>query len=239
MVVRFWVAMVVAVAGVTAEAAQRFVVNVGQPTKRITIRSAPKDGARSLWPLKPFAHILIRDIDANDKWYQVVLRDGSFGYVKSQDVAKLPHQYEVTLNSQSTATPSRAGRGGTTVASRSGANVAGYALNFIGTKYVWGGNDLQQGIDCSGFVKQLYGKVGTNLPRTAAEQALVGKPITRLENLQAGDRLYFWEDRRNKIGHTGIYLGNGWFVHANSGAKSVSTDYLTDKWRNILVGARR
>ena len=77
------------------------------------------------------------------------------------------------------------------------------------------------------------------LPRTAAEQALVGQPVCRLEDLQSGDRLYFWEKKRSKIGHTGLYLGNGYFVHSSSGNHGVATDYLTPRWRAILVAARR
>lgn len=65
-------------------------------------------------------------------------------------------------------------------------------------------------------------------------------PITKLEDLQKGDRLYFWSKSRNKIGHTGVYLGNGYFVHSSSGKGKVTTDYLaTPKWLNILVAARR
>lgn len=233
-----WTLMIGALAAVAfSHAAQTLVFNVGQPTQRVVIRSSPKDGSKVLWNLKPFVHILVRPHNAN--WYQLVLRDGRFGYVKSAQVAMLPHQYEVTIGAKTAPSSTGGTRGNTLPASRSRQELAGYAMNYLGTKYVWGGNDLQNGIDCSGFVKQLYGRIGLSLPRTAAEQALVGKKIERLEHLQPGDRLYFWEDRRNKIGHTGIYLGDGWFVHANSGAKQVSTDYLTEKWLKILVGARR
>ncbi|MCG9894787.1 MAG: C40 family peptidase, partial [Fimbriimonadaceae bacterium] len=118
-------------------------------------------------------------------------------------------------------------------------------FNYIGTRYVWGGNSLTGGIDCSGFVKELYEGIGVNLPRTAREQARVGKPIERLEDLRAGDRLYFWDRRRGYIGHTGIFLGyhpdgGAYFIHSSSNNRGVATDDLRNpKWRNILVGARR
>ena len=107
--------------------------------------------------------------------------------------------------------------------------VADYALKFKGTPYVWGGNNLTGGIDCSGFVKQLYGAIGLELPRTAAEQVNVGLQVQRLEQLQKGDRLYFWDYKRNCVGHTGIYLGNGYFVHSSMTHKGVDTDYLGEK----------
>jgi cell wall-associated NlpC family hydrolase len=116
-----------------------------------------------------------------------------------------------------------------------------YALKFEGTPYEWGGNDLTGGIDCSGFVKQIVAdKTGYNLPRTAAEQSLVGMPITRLEDLRPGDRLYFRMKSESKISHTGIYIGNGRFVHSSHGKGGVSTDTLTQpSWRAMLVAARR
>jgi cell wall-associated NlpC family hydrolase len=116
-----------------------------------------------------------------------------------------------------------------------------YALKFQGTPYEWGGNDLVNGIDCSGFVKQVMkGTIGYNLPRTAAEQALVGTPIRRFEDLRPGDRLYFRMRSESKISHTGIYMGNWRFVHSSHGKGGVSTDSLTKaSWRNMLVAARR
>jgi cell wall-associated NlpC family hydrolase len=104
---------------------------------------------------------------------------------------------------------------------------------------------LTNGIDCSGFVQQLFGKIGVDLPRTAAEQAKVGKKIERLEDLQPGDRLYFWDKKRGKIGHTGIFLGffkdgGAYFIHSSTNNKGVDTDDLrSKKWLNMLVAARR
>ncbi|MFX8899346.1 NlpC/P60 family protein, partial [Acinetobacter baumannii] len=66
------------------------------------------------------------------------------------------------------------------------------SFRYIGTPYKWGGQSLTGGIDCSAFVQTLYGKEGIALPRTAREQALVGQKVERLEQLQPGDRLYFW-----------------------------------------------
>jgi cell wall-associated NlpC family hydrolase len=163
---------------------------------------------------------------------QVLLQNGRYGYVPADTIAKLP--YEVT-----TEVPSRMSRQAISNPGSRG-SVVDMGLQYRGTPYVWGGNNLRSGIDCSGFVKKLFGEVGVNLPRTASEQALVGQPIQRLEDLQKGDRLYFWENKRNKIGHTGIYMGNGYFVHSSRGHNGVATDYLgSPKWLKILVAARR
>jgi cell wall-associated NlpC family hydrolase len=205
---------------------------MGQTTVDAEIYAAPNVRARVFYHSKPFEYLVVRS-SKEDKWLQVLLRTGVYGYISKSSVAILP--YEVTSKPVARSAP----RTQTALTSRSGSAVANYSLNFIGTPYVWGGNDVRNGIDCSGFVKKMYGEIGVQLPRTAAEQAMVGMSITRLEQLQSGDRLYFWSSKRNKIGHTGIYMGNGYFVHSSTGHAGVATDYLTPKWRQILVAARR
>jgi cell wall-associated NlpC family hydrolase len=177
-------------------------------------------------------------------WKAVLLTTGSLAYVISDAVQVYPQEYEIK--------PLAASRTGMPLASRGGSRrsaaangsieeqVASHSQDFLGTPYRWGGNDLVNGIDCSGLVKKLYGEVGVSLPRTAAEQSMVGEPITRLENLRAGDRLYFWDGRKGKVGHTGIYVGGGYFVHASNGHHQVVREPLGQaKWLRILVGARR
>ena len=85
------------------------------------------------------------------------------------------------------------------------------ARSAIGTPYVPGGRN-PGGFDCSGLVQWAYKSVGINLPRTAREQSAVGKRITRVEDMRAGDIVAFHHPRRGY--HTGIYVGDGKFVHS-------------------------
>lgn len=112
------------------------------------------------------------------------------------------------------------------------------ALQYLGVRYVWGGTDLKSGVDCSGYIQSLFRLFGRRLPRTAAEQALVGTPVG-LDALQPGDRLYWWSEKRRKVGHTGLYLGDGWFVHASSSRGKVVRDRFSPYWRSTFTGARR
>lgn len=220
-------------ASLTAFSAEKKVLGkLGQVTEATPIYSSMSPRAHVYYKVKQYEYLVISSAP-KDGWMRVLLQNGAYGFVPADTVAKLP--YEVTAEMPTTSTR------GSIPSSRSRSAIANYGLNFIGTPYKWGGNDINRGIDCSGFVKKLFGTVaGIDLPRTAAEQALVGQPITRLENLQPGDRLYFWENKRGKIGHTGIYLGNGYFVHSSRGHNGVATDYLgTQKWLRILVAARR
>jgi len=87
--------------------------------------------------------------------------------------------------------------------------VAREANKIIGTKYVWGGNSNTRGLDCSALVKNVYGKYGYKLPRTAAWQAkdTVGCPTyTDLSVAEIGDALYF-KNKKGKIHHTAIVTG--------------------------------
>jgi cell wall-associated NlpC family hydrolase len=208
---------------------------LGQALNDAKIYSRASMRAHVYYHVKAYEYLVLRE-SSYEGFYRVVLANGGMGYVPVADVARLP--YDVTADENKPEEPTR--RDNVELSSRSRAAIAAWSRNFEGTPYKWGGNNPTRGIDCSAFVKFLYGQIGLNLPRTAAQQAMVGTPITRLENLQAGDRLYFWSSKRGMIGHTGIYLGNGYFEHSSSGHHGVATDYLGQKkWLAILVAARR
>ena len=111
------------------------------------------------------------------------------------------------------------------------------ARSAIGTPYVPGGRN-PGGFDCSGLVQWAYKSVGINLPRTAREQAVVGKRITRVEDMRAGDIVAFHHPRRGY--HTGIYVGDGKFVHSPRRRTRVRINSLDDPYfRTTFMGARR
>lgn len=86
----------------------------------------------------------------------------------------------------------------------------------LGTRYVWGGNDLLRGVDCSGFVKQVYAAIGIELPRVSNQQARAGTPVSA-EAAQPGDLVWWDLNNRNQgADHIGIYLGNGMVMEASS-----------------------
>lgn len=213
---------------------------LGQATERAPIYASTRRGSRVYYRVKPYEYLVIQETTSSN-WYRVLLQNGAYGYVSTEKVAKLPYQVTSERRSSNYTTASRSASRGRSMAGASAENfVASESLHYLGTPYKWGGDDMYNGVDCSGFVKNLYGKIGVSLPRTAAEQAGVGMAIHRLEDLQPGDRLYFWENKRGKIGHTGIYLGKGYFVHSSMGHHGVATDYLgAKKWLRILVAARR
>lgn len=237
-----WIAcLVLATVSVFAQSG-KVLGKLGQALEGSAIYASPNSRARVFYKVQPYEYLIIQS-SRKEGWLRVVMENGRYGYIDAGAVARLP--YEVTAKDTQpprNRTTTMASRGGVTASGSGDARewVSQYALNYIGTPYVWGGTNMDKGVDCSGFVLRMYGKIGIDLPRTAAEQALVGQPINRLEDLQPGDRLYFWSDKRNKIGHTGIYLGNGFFVHSSYSKGQIVTDDLRKEyWRKTLVAARR
>ena len=98
-------------------------------------------------------------------------------------------------------------------------------MQFIGYPYVSGGKTPESGFDCSGFTKYIFSNFGFTLGATAASQNSVGREVSR-DSLIAGDLLLFYDEGKTKIGHTGIYIGNGDFVHAANSKRGVVTDNI-------------
>ena len=104
-----------------------------------------------------------------------------------------------------------------------GNQIAQYALQYVGYPYVWGGT-TPAGFDCSGFVQYVYKQFGYTLNRIACDQALNGVAVD-INALQPGDVLCFYSGS-NYIGHVGIYIGGGQFIHASTNTYSVKIDNL-------------
>ncbi|MDI9466726.1 MAG: NlpC/P60 family protein [Bacillota bacterium] len=129
------------------------------------------------------------------------------------------------------------------VASRSGSNANAarlleLAAQHLGTPYRSGGKS-PGGFDCSGFAQYVFGKVGINLPRTAAEQASVGTKVTR-EQLLPGDLVYF-RCGGGIVDHVGIYVGNNRFIHSSSPRSGgvIYSSLAEDYYARSYAGARR
>jgi len=88
-----------------------------------------------------------------------------------------------------------------------------HSQQFLGTPYVWGGNDLRRGVDCSGFVHHVFRDFGIVLYRNSAAMTQNGVAVGREELLPA-DLLFFATAGGNRISHVGLYIGGGYFIHA-------------------------
>ena len=110
--------------------------------------------------------------------------------------------------------------------------VVGIAMQYLGIPYVYGGS-TPAGFDCSGFVMYVYAQVGVSLPHNAAAQYGHGTPVDRSQ-LQPGDLVFF-----NGLGHNGIYIGGGQFIHSPHTGDVVKISSLSGWYDSTWVGARR
>jgi len=114
------------------------------------------------------------------------------------------------------------------------------AKRFLGLPYLWGGRS-SFGYDCSGFTQMLMRARGVNMPRDADQQAAwTGLIAVERKDLQAGDLLFFGS-APDKITHTGVYIGDGQFIHdTTNGHPVVQISRLDDDpWTHLLVASRR
>ena len=113
------------------------------------------------------------------------------------------------------------------------------AMGFLGAPYRRGGNSVETGFDCSGFVRAMYEQtIGLLLPRRANEQAAATEAIDK-KDLQPGD-LVFFNTMKRAFSHVGIYVGEGKFIHSpKPGAQIRVEDMGGSYWQRRFNGARR
>ena len=153
--------------------------------------------------------------ERNDRWLQVRLPDKRTAWVQSSDVVSDPKPLSISESIE-------------------------LAKRFLGLPYLWGGRS-SFGYDCSGFTQVLVRARGINMPRDADQQAAwTGAIAVDRKELQPGDLLFFGSDPDN-VTHTGMYIGDGQFIHdTTNGHPVVQISRLDEQpWTQLLVASRR
>lgn len=109
-----------------------------------------------------------------------------------------------------------------------GNSVVDFALQFLGTRYIWGGTSLTGGIDCSGFTQAVYARFGVSLPHSSYAQRSCGVGVS-YSDARPGDLICY-------SGHVALYMGNGKVVHANGYSNGVQ---ISDATYNTILAVRR
>lgn len=168
----------------------------------LRVRKGPSTDSKKLSTISKGEELTV--VDILDGWVKVDFNGYDEAYI-SMDYVTI----EKKLKTGNTMAELRYGEGVSDVR----VELVNYALQFVGNPYVWGGNSLTKGVDCSGFTKQVYKKFGITLPRTSYTQPKAGKKI-KASQAQPGD-LFFYGDS-DGINHVAIYIGNGKIVHASN-----------------------
>ncbi|HZU20300.1 MAG TPA: C40 family peptidase [Gaiellaceae bacterium] len=137
--------------------------------------------------------------------------------------------YRVRLALLATALAAAAGHAGSAAAHPSRAvrvaaeqrSVVRYARRFLGVRYEYGGTSPRTGFDCSGFTRFVYARFGVELPHYSVAQFSAGRRVHGA--LEPGDLVFF-----DGLGHVGLYVGGGRFIHAPHTGAAVSIDTLGD-----------
>ena len=111
--------------------------------------------------------------------------------------------------------------------------VVSFARHFLGVRYVYGGTSPRSGFDCSGFTRFVYAHFGIDLPHYSGAQFDMGHRVSRT-GLRPGDLVFF-----DGLGHVGLYIGGGRFIHAPHSGTTVSVDRLAGWYSGRYDGARR
>lgn len=199
-------------------------VATGVVARTAILRSEPSSNSERVATLQPGVRLQI--FQTKWDWHQVVTDSGQKGWVAN---------FLVTItNRVDRSRPTNVASRGATGA---GSNVVRTAQNYLGARYRYGGSS-RGGFDCSGFTRYIYAQHGVNLPHNSAAQFQRGTSVAK-SDLQAGDLVFFSRGGR-AIGHVGIYIGNGRFIHASNPQGGVKIDSLASgSYARQYKGARR
>lgn len=182
-------------------------------------------------------------------WFKIRTPQGGEGWVSRELVDVSPYVTRRVPQARTIPAPPRAatrrsgGISGVQFAPASATSgPVSFAMQFVGTRYVWGGSTPERGFDCSGFVRYVYGQFGVSLPHSSSGQysSRYGAVVSNPADLQPGDIVFFVNTYRRGISHVGIYIGGGNVVQAISpgrgvGVASISGGY----WAAHYYGAIR
>lgn len=178
-------------------------------TGTLNIRSGPSTDTAKVGTLH--AGRVVRVLEVLDGWYRI-------------DEGCISSEYAVQVD------PSQVSKG---------QEIADYALQFLGYRYVYGGSS-PSGFDCSGFTSYIYKQFGYKLNRSASDQLSNGVAVSRGE-LQPGDLVMFKKGGSSRpASHVGIYIGNNQFIHASTSKVGVIISRMSDAYYTTgFVGGRR
>ena len=191
----------------------------------INIRKEPNTSSDKLMLVSP--NTALKVIGETGDWYKVNTSEGE-AYVSkellSDKKVTVTNRGDIDRTKETTTSSSKEECDNSTDTNTS--EIVSYAKKFLGVPYVYGGAS-SSGFDCSGFTMYVYKHFGISMAHGAQSQSRLGKKVTvdksskssLLKNLQPGDLVFFLDyETMDEIGHCGIYIGDGNFIHASSGS---------------------
>lgn len=203
----------------------------------LNIRELPGIATNILTRLPMGAKVELLVYDGS--WYKIKTSDGTIGYVSADYISQTPIDAAFVENAANGVTRSDSHPLPTDSTYSLGERIVADAKTFIGTPYVYAAAGPDS-FDCSGFTMYIMNRSGIKLPHMASMQYTYGFEVS-IDELIAGDLVFFNSSRSSGIEHVGIYIGNGSFIHASSGSVHAVTisNLEEDYYSAHYVGARR
>ena len=217
-------------------------------TETLFVRTEPTTESDVLGMVPDQEKLTITD-ESVDGWTKVAIEEGD-GYVsndyvsksiefvtaesKAEEEARLAkeeaeREAAAAAAEKKSASKSSSGKSSSAPSGSGGSAVVGYACQFVGNPYVYGGTSLTNGADCSGFVMSVYAAFGVGLPHSSSAMQGVGYGVSPSE-MQPGDIICY-------SGHVAIYVGNNTIVHASTPASGIKYTSPAD-YKQILAVRR-
>ena len=207
-----------------AKDSKNVVGRVARAVRDTVLRSEPGLNADAVCEVSQGAYILARWKGSNG-WVPIIMSDRRLAFARAEDVFVLDRLFTEAEVKKLVAQTKRRN----TKTNLSGEAIARLAITKKGQSFASSGE----------FVAVVYALYGYDLTSEPAEQAKRGTPVQRLEDLRAGDRLYFYGDKVEQIDEVAIYLGGGYAMSTDRKNGRVATLYLDENRRKVLVAARR
>lgn len=201
---------------------------IAVPTTVVNLREEASTASNVIQKIGPTTVLTIKDVDS--EWAKVVTSDNKEGYMAKEylNIAKESEKDKLLKDASKAATQS---------SSSKGADVVAYAKQFLGNPYVYGGNSLTNGVDCSGFTSQIYKKFGVSLSRSSAGQYSSNGVHVDPSDVRVGDLLFYGYS--GKVSHVGIYMGNDQIIHASTAKTGITTGVAFRTSGKPLIGIKR
>lgn len=204
-------------------------------TTTVNLREEASTNSSVLKKVGPATILSVQNID--DEWVKVSASDGTQGHIAKEylnigkESAKDKLLEGISLNS---------GQSDSQTGSQQGSratDIVSYAKQFLGNPYVYGGNSLTNGVDCSGFTSQIFKNFGVSLSRSSAEQYVNNGTRVDASDIRVGDLMFYGNS--GNVSHVGMYIGNGQIIHASTTKTGIT---IGDAFRTSgkpLIGIKR
>ena len=200
-------------------------------TTTLNLRADASTGSQVLQRIAPGTILSVDDI--NSYWVKVSTADGTQGYMAKEylNIGKESAKDKLVGNITASSTPTN------NQSSSKASDIVSYAKQFLGNPYVYGGNSLTNGVDCSGFTAQLFKQFGVSLSRSSAAQYANNGTHVSPSDVRAGDLMFYGYN--GNVSHVAMYIGNGQVIQASTPKTGIATGTAFRTSGKTLIGIKR